>query len=78
LGILFVISAAAAVRVFSGDETGRWSGVVLPGGAAAVLGGILLLALVRDDAATRGFIAVSAIIGLPLALWRGRHADRAS
>jgi amino acid transporter len=72
LGILFVMSAAAAVRIFAGDETGRWSGVVLPGGAAAVLGAILLLALVRDDAATRGFIAASAIIGLPLAFWRGR------
>jgi amino acid transporter len=74
LGILFVMSAAAAVRVFTGNETARWSGVVLPGGAAAVLGVVLLLALVRDDAATRGFIAVSAIIGLPLALWRGRSA----
>jgi amino acid transporter len=74
LGILFVMSAAAAVRVFASDETGWWSGVVLPGGAAVALGAILLLALVRDDAATRGFIAASAIIGLPLALWRGRSS----
>jgi amino acid transporter len=76
LGILFVMSAAAAVRIFASDETGRWSGVVLPGGAAVALGVVLLLALVRDDAATRGFIAASAIIGLPLALWRGRSSRR--
>jgi amino acid transporter len=71
LGMLFVMSAAAAVRIFGSSETARWSGVVLPGGAAAALSVILLLALLHDDAATRGFIAVSAIIGLPLALWRG-------
>lgn len=77
LGMLFVMSAGAAVRIFGSYETGRWSRVVLPGGAAVALGVILLLALLHDDAATRGFIAVSAIIGLPLALWRGRTARRA-
>ena len=77
LGALFVMTAAAAVRMFHGDRDSRWSGVVLPGTAAVVLGGILLVALVRDDPGTRGFIAASAIIGLPLALWRGRMVGRA-
>ncbi|HEY0613732.1 MAG TPA: APC family permease [Candidatus Elarobacter sp.] len=72
LGLLFVMTAAAAVRVFAGEGTARWSGVVLPGSAALALGAILLLGLQTDDAPTRGFIAASAIIGLPLALWRGR------
>jgi amino acid transporter len=71
LGVLFVMSAAAAVRIFARERRARLGGVVLPGLAAVVLGGILLAAFVRDDTATRGFIAVSAIIGLPLALWRG-------
>ena len=73
LGVLFVMSAAAAVRVFWPEGTARWSGVVLPGTAALILGAILLLALKYDDTGTRGFIAASAIIGLPLALWRGRR-----
>jgi amino acid transporter len=77
LGVLFVMTAAAAVRVFRGDPAARWSGAVLPGVAAGVLGAILLAALVRDDMLTRGFIAASAIIGLPLAIWRGRVARRA-
>jgi amino acid transporter len=72
IGALFVMTAAAAVRVFAPEPSARWSGVVLPGAAGAVLGAILLLALKGDDPGTRGFIAVSAIIGLPLALWRGR------
>jgi amino acid transporter len=77
LGVLFVMSAAAAVRVFAREGTARWTGAVLPGTAAAVLGVILLLALRSDDPGTRGFIALSAIIGLPLALWRGRAVRRA-
>lgn len=76
LGVLFVMSAAAAVRIFAPERTARWSGVVLPGAAAAILGAILIVALRGDDPATRFFIAVSAIIGLPLALWRGRVVRR--
>jgi len=72
LGLLFVLTAAAAVRAFAGQGTARWSGVVLPGSAAAALVLILGLGLLRDDTVTRGFIFASAIIGLPLALWRGR------
>jgi amino acid transporter len=77
LGVLFVMSAAAAVRIFAPEGVWRWSGVVLPAVGAAALGTMLLAALIRDDAGTRGFIAASAIIGLPLALWRGRALCRA-
>jgi amino acid transporter len=76
LGVLFVLSAAAAARIFLPAGTALWSGVVLPGSAAVVLGAILLVAIARDDAPTRGFIAASAIIGLPLALWRGSALAR--
>jgi amino acid transporter len=77
LGLLFVLSAAAAVRVFRNERGARWSSVVLPGTAALLLGAILLVSLLGDDTGTRGFIALSAIIGLPLALWRGRFVHRA-
>jgi amino acid transporter len=77
LGVLFVMTAAAAVRVFRRERTARLSGVLLPGVAAVMLGAILLAALVRADSLTRGFIAASAIIGLPLALWRGGAVRRA-
>jgi amino acid transporter len=77
LGLLFLISALAAVRCFAARGTVRWSGAVLPGAAAVALVFILGLGFVRDDTVTRGFIFSSAIIGLPLALWRGRVARRA-
>jgi amino acid transporter len=76
LGALFVLTAAAAVRTFAPEETARWSGVFFPGMAALALGGTLAVALVRDAPGTRGFIAASAIIGLPLAIWRGRSLGR--
>ena len=57
--------------------TARWSGAVVPGTAAVALTLILAAGFVRDDTVTRGFIAASAIIGLPLALWRGRALRRA-
>ena len=74
LGVLFALTAAAAVRVFARDRTARWSGVVLPGSAALALGAVLAASVAADDLKTRVFIAVSAIIGLPLALWRGYAA----
>ncbi len=72
LGLLFAMSALAAVRFFAAQGTVRWSGAVLPGTAAVALSVILAIGFGRDDIITRGFIAASAIIGLPLALWRGR------
>ncbi|HZO93347.1 MAG TPA: APC family permease [Candidatus Baltobacteraceae bacterium] len=77
LGVLFVLSAGAAVRTFARDPARRWSGAVLPGTGAAILAAVLLLSLRGDDLSTRGFIVTAAIIGLPLAAWRGRSARRA-
>ena len=77
LGLLFVMSALAAVRIFAAQGTGRWAGVVLPGTAALALALILAVGFTRDDTLTRGFIAASAIIGLPLAVWRGQVLRRA-
>lgn len=77
LGVLFVLSAGAGVRLFARDRSARWTGAVVPGAAATILAAVLLLSLRGDDLSTRGFIIVAAIIGLPLAAWRGRYARRA-
>lgn len=76
LGLLFALSAAAAVRVFAADPSKRWTGAILPGAAALALAAVLGEGFVREDAAPRVFIAASAIIGLPLAVWRGRARRR--
>jgi amino acid transporter len=76
LGVLFALSAAAAVRVFLGDPGRRWTGVIIPGAAAIGLAAILGVGLVNEPLGPRVFIAASAIIGLPLALWRGRTVRR--
>ncbi|MBV9438807.1 MAG: APC family permease [Candidatus Eremiobacteraeota bacterium] len=77
LGVLFVMTAAAAVRMFAPEREARWSGVVLPAVGGTALAAILTLGLLGYDPATRGFIAVSTIIGLPLAVWRGGTVRRA-
>src|SRR6202011_3784717 len=38
IGVLFVMTAAAAVRVFAPERTARWSAPVLPGVAAVAVG----------------------------------------
>ena len=78
LGVLFALSAGAAVRLFAADRTKRLTGVILPGTAAVLLTGILAVSVFRDDLGPRVFIAASAIIGLPLAIWRGRVLRRAT
>jgi amino acid transporter len=57
IGALFVISAAAAVRIFAHEPGERWAGVILP-----AIGTLSLTT----------FIAVAALAGVPLALWRAR------
>jgi amino acid transporter len=78
LGVLFTMSAAAAVRLFAHEPDKQWTGVVLPGLAALALTFVLGAGFLHEDAAPRVFIAASAIIGLPLAVWRGRTVRRAS
>jgi amino acid transporter len=72
LGLLFLMSAAAAVRLFARDRTARIDGVVLPGIAVVALTIILGFSLVQGDGWTRAFILASAAVGIPLAWWRGR------
>jgi amino acid transporter len=76
LGILFLMSAAAAVRIFARDSTRRLTGVVLPAFGTLALILILAFSFVQDETATRTFIVGAALAGVPLAVWRGRVAKR--
>ena len=76
LGILFILSAAAAVRVFARDRRHRVTGVLLPAFGTLALALILIFSFVRDDAGTRLFIVAAALAGVPVALWRARVSER--
>jgi len=72
LGLLFLMSAAAAVRLFKNDPSARIDGVFLPAVAVLALALVLAFSLIQGDAPTRLFILGSAAVGVPLAWWRGR------
>ncbi len=74
LGILFILAAGAAMRIFWTEPRKRLVGVVVP---AIGSGGLVLLVIAlwfQADARTRIFIAVVAVLGIPLAVWRSRRA----
>lgn len=72
LGVLFLLSAAAAVRIFGRERGAPIDGVFLPGIATVALAGILVVAALRSDHATQWFLAILTALGIPFALWRGR------
>lgn len=72
LGLLFLMSAAAAVRIFRGDPRGRLTGVALPAVATVLLAIVLGVSVARSAPSTRLFIVGAALAGVPLAWWRGR------
>jgi amino acid transporter len=76
LGVLFLLTAIAAVRLFAGDPSERWSGAVWPGIGAIALLAILAASFGQSDGPTRAFIAGAALAGLPLAVWRARGWGR--
>jgi amino acid transporter len=71
LGVLFLLSAAAAVRIFARERTARLDGVVLPGIATLALLGVLAVSVELADRPTQIFLLVTALAGLPFAWWRG-------
>jgi amino acid transporter len=77
LGILFILSAAAAVRIFARETHGRLTGVALPAVGVLALSLILAFSFVQDESTTRIFIITAALAGVPLALWRARVSKRA-
>lgn len=73
LGVLFFLTAIAAVRIFARDARVRWTGVILPAIGAAAIALILGVSFAQSDVPTRWFIALAALAGVPLARWRGRR-----
>ena len=76
LGVLFLMSSAAAVWIFSRSRTSWFDGVVLPGIAVIALAGVLGVAVSGDDRPTQAFLLALAVAGVPLAVWRGAVARR--
>lgn len=76
LGILFIMSATAAVRIFARDSRRRLTGVFIPAFGTLALLCILAFSFVQADSSTRTFIIVAVVAGIPLAIWRGRIARR--
>jgi amino acid transporter len=76
LGILFILSAAAAVRIFMNERRRWFSGVAIPAFGMLALVLILGFSFVQDDVNTRIFVIAAGLAGVPLALWRARSAQR--
>jgi amino acid transporter len=72
LGALFLLSSAAAVRIFAGDRSARLDGVALPALAAVLLAIVLAWSVAQDAVPTRLFVVAAALLGVPVAVWRGR------
>lgn len=76
LGLLFVLSAAAAARRFWGEPAARLGGVLVPLLGAFALLGVLVATVVTEDRSLQGYACAGAVLGIPFALWRGRAARR--
>jgi amino acid transporter len=72
LGLLFVLSGAAAVRRFIGERGMSLRGVVLPTVGAVALLGVLAATIALEDPVLRWYAWGGILLGIPFALWRGR------
>lgn len=70
LGVLFLLSAAAAVRIFAGTRTAWLDAVMLPALAAVALAGVLAVSVAQGDRPTQLFLLGAALAGVPFAWWR--------
>jgi len=71
LGLLFVFSAAAAVRIFWSQPPFRWTGVVIPAVGMAALALVLGATVRFEDHTSQGYAVAGILVGIPLAAWRG-------
>ncbi len=72
LGLLFVLSAFAAVRRFSQERDMPLLGVVIPSIGAVALLGVLGATIAVEDQVLRWYAWGGIVLGIPFALWRGR------
>lgn len=64
LGVLFLLSAAAAVRIFAQARTAWFDGVLLPALATLALAGVLAVSVREDDRPTQLFLLATATLGI--------------
>ncbi len=76
LGLLFVLSAAAAVRRFWGERAARLGGVAVPLVGAAALLGVLVGTIAFEDRTLQLYAWGGVVLGIPFAFWRGRKLRR--
>ena len=69
LGVLFMLSAAAAVRIFAQARAARLDGVVLPALATLALGAVLAVSVAQGDRATQVFLLATALAGIAFSWW---------
>jgi len=73
LGLLFVLSALAAVRRFWGEAQARLGGVLVPLAGALALLGVLTATIAFEDPHLQLYAWGGLVLGVPFALWRGRR-----
>jgi amino acid transporter len=78
LGLLFVLSAAAAVRLFLARRETLWSGVVLPLAGVLGLGAVISATIMWEERLLADIAVAGVCCGIPFALWRGRAAAKAA
>jgi amino acid transporter len=71
LGLLFVLSAAAAAKRFWGEPAARLGGVLAPLIGALALLGVLVATIAVEDHRLQGYACAGVLLGIPFALWRG-------
>jgi amino acid transporter len=76
LGLLFVLTAAAAARRFWGDQAARIGGVLVPLVGAFALLGVLVATVAVENRTLQVYACAGVALGIPFALWRGASARR--
>jgi amino acid transporter len=72
LGLLFVFSAAAAVRLFWREPSQRWTGVLIPAVGCAALLAVVGATVAFEDRSLQYYAIGGVCLGVPFAAWRGR------
>lgn len=73
LGLLFVLSAFAAVRRFWNEPASRLGGVLVPLAGALALLAIIAATIVVEPSVLQRYAYGGLVLGIPFALWRGRR-----
>ena len=76
LGLLFVLTAAAAARRFWGERAARVGGVLVPLVGALALLGVLVATVAVENRTLQAYACAGVALGIPFALWRGRAVRR--